>query len=305
MLGSSDTTHLSYAMMMRADLLPGPIQQVDSVAQSTAPTYAVPATATPLKMIVAWQFTAPDGTTDVRGRFYNGRDFEGETVLSQPALGLTDAVRGLDAAGDDNGDLAIAYVQGAGISVATIDQPPGRFAPKAGARKWERTDRPTLAWTRSREAWGLGYTVVVDGAEVGDERRACRTSLKTSLAQGEHSWQIIAVDRRGQTAQTRVGTVRVDTVAPTATVRVSGARRLGATLKLALRAVDAPPAPAPGVRTARTSGVAELDRRLGRQEQTRVDQARRPARLRESRPLHGARRPSSTPPATAPSSERR
>lgn len=254
-LGSSDATNLSFAMLMRADLLPGPIQQVDSVAQSAAPTYAVPATATPLKMIVAWQFTGADGATDVRGRFYNGREFESETVLSRPELGPIDAARGLDAAGDDNGDLAIAYVQGSGISVATIDQPPGRFAPQAGLRKWERTDRPTLQWTRSREAWGLSYTVAVDGAEVARTPRLSY-KLKTSLAQGEHSWQITAVDLRGQTAQTRVGTVRIDTVAPTATVRVSGARRPGATLKLALRAVDAAPAPAPGVRTARTSGVA-------------------------------------------------
>lgn len=254
-LGSSDATNLSFAMLMRADVLPGPVQQVDSVAQSAAPTYAVPATATPLKMIVAWQYTAPDGATDVRGRFYNGRDFEAETVLSQPALGPTDAASGLDAAGDDNGDLAIAYVQGGGISVATIDQPPGRFAPKAGLRKWERTDRPALAWTRSREAWGLAYKVSVDGAEVATTPRLSY-KLKSSLAQGEHSWQITAVDKRGQTAQTRVGTVRVDTVAPTASVRVSGARRPGATLKLALRAVDLAPAPAPGVRTAKTSGVA-------------------------------------------------
>ncbi|MDO8184705.1 PKD domain-containing protein [Conexibacter sp. JD483] len=254
-LGSSDTTNLSYAMLMRADLLAGPIQQVDSVAQSSGPTYAVPATATPLKMIVAWQYTGADGATDVRGRFYNGRDFEAETVLSQPGLGPTDAVRGLDAAGDDNGDLAIAYVQGNSIAVATIDQPPGRFAPAPSARKWERTDRPALAWTRSREGWGLAYKVSVDGAEVATTPRLSY-KLKSSLAQGEHSWQITAVDRRGQTAQTRVGTVRVDTVAPTASVRVSGARRPGATLKLALRAVDAAPAPAPGVRTARTSGVA-------------------------------------------------
>jgi len=254
-LGSSDTTHLSFAMLMRADVLPGPIQQVDSVAQSSAPTYAVPATATPLKMIVAWQFTAPDGTTDVRGRFYNGRDFEAETVLSQPGLGPIDAALGIDAAGDDNGDLAIAFVQGGGISVATIDQPPGRFAPKAGLRKWERTDRPTLQWTPSREGWGLAYKISVDGAEVATTPRLSY-KLKSSLAQGEHSWQITAVDRRGQTAQTRVGTVRVDTVAPTASVRVSGARRPEATLKLTLRAVDAAPAPAPGVRTAKTSGVA-------------------------------------------------
>ncbi|HST41233.1 MAG TPA: hypothetical protein VLK58_17080 [Conexibacter sp.] len=258
-LGSSDTTNLSYAMQLRADLLPGPIQQVDSVAQSAAPTYAIPVTATPLKMLVAWQFTTPEGASDVRARFYNGRDFEPETVLSKSELGPTAAVRGLDAAGDDNGDIAVAYVQqtasGPAISVATVDQPPGRFAPRAGSKKWERTDRPTLEWTRSREAWGLSYRVAVDGTEVATTTRQS-LRVPASLAQGAHTWQVTAVDRRGQSIQTRVGTVRVDTVPPTATVRLTGPRRPETALRLSLTSSDPSPAPAPGVRTAETSGVA-------------------------------------------------
>jgi hypothetical protein len=258
-LGSSDTTNISYAMLMRADLTPGPVVQVDSVMQSVAPTYAIPVMATPLKMLVAWQLTTPEGATDVRGRFYNGRDFEPEMVLSKPELGPTAAVNGLDAAGDDNGDIAVAYIQqtpsGPAIAVATIDQPPGRFAPRAGRTKWERTDRPTLQWTRSREAWGLSYKVVVDGAEVAS---TTRTSLRlpNAIAQGAHNWQINAVDKRGQSTSTRVGTVRVDMLAPTARVHVSGARRPGATLRLALRAIDAPPPPAKGAKPALTSGIA-------------------------------------------------
>jgi hypothetical protein len=257
-LGSSDTTNLTYAMLMRADVTPGPVQQVDSVAQSAAPTFAVPVTATPLKMMVAWQFTTPEGATDVRGRFFNGRDFEPETVLSKSELGPTAAARGLDGAGDDNGDIAIAYLQqtpaGAAISVATVDQPPGRFAPRAGARKWERTDRPTLVWTRSREAWGLSYRVAVDGTEVATTTRQS-LRVPASLAQGVHTWQVTAVDRRGQSAQTRLGAVRVDTVPPTASVRVTGPRRPETALRLSLTSSDPSPAPAPGVRTALTSGV--------------------------------------------------
>lgn len=258
-LGSSDTTNLSYAMLLRADVLPGPIQQVDSLAQSAAPTYAVPVTATPLKMLVAWQFTTPEGAADVRARFYNGRDFEPETVLSKAELGPTAAARGLDAAGDDNGDIAVAYLQstpgGPAIAVATVDQPPGRFAPRAGSAKWERTDRPILAWTRSREAWGLSYRVAVDGTEIATTTRQS-LRVPASLAQGAHTWQVTAVDRRGQTIPTRVGTVRVDTVPPTASVRVTGPRRPETALRLSLTSSDPSPAPAPGVRTALTSGVA-------------------------------------------------
>ncbi|MDO8212684.1 hypothetical protein [Conexibacter sp. CPCC 206217] len=258
-LGTSTTTNLSYAQMMRADLTPGPVVQVDSIAQSSAPTYAIPVTATPLKMLVAWQFTSPEGATDVRGRFYNGRDFETEMALSRPELGPTDGETGLDASGDDNGDIAIAYVQttplGRSIAVATIDQPPGRFAPRASRTKWERTETPTLIWTRSREAWGLSYRVVVDGVEVGTTTRQSMR-LPAALAQGAHSWQITAVDRRAQSAVTRVGTVRVDTVAPTARVRVSGVRRTDVRQRLTLVAADAPPPPAAGAKPAQTSGVA-------------------------------------------------
>lgn len=255
-LGSNDVTNISFAVPLRADLTPTTPVQVDSVAQSARPTFAVPVTATPLKMLVAWQFTGADGATDVRGRFFNGRDFEPEQVLSAPAPGAVDAARGLDAAADDNGDIVVAWIQGASIAISTIDQPPGAFAPKARPASFERTDRPVLEWTRSREAWGAAYKVTVDGAEVATTPR---TSLRvrTPLAQGVHSWQVTVTDRRGQTFAAKAGTVRVDTVAPTATLRVSGARRPETPLRLALRAQDLPPKPAKGAKPAETSGVAD------------------------------------------------
>lgn len=261
-LGASDVTHLSYAMLMRADLTPGPIVQVDSVAQSTAPTYAVPATATPLKMIVAWQLTTADGATDVRGRFYDGRDFQPEQVLSRPELGPTNANLGLAASGDDQGDLVVAYVQqvpgqGPAISVATVDQPPGRFSPLPSRVSFERTDRPVLRWTRPRESWGLGFKVAVDGVEVG-ATGSTALRLPAPIGQGQHSWQVTATDVRGQQFAARARTVRVDTVAPTARVRITGARRVGIPLRLTVQSADAPPPPAPGAQPIRTSGVATV-----------------------------------------------
>lgn len=260
-LGSNSATNIAFAMPLRADVLPGPVVQVDSIAQSSAPTYAVPVTATALKMLVAWQFTDAAGATDVRARFYNGRDFEPEAVVSVPALGPTLAARGLDAAADDNGDIVVAWVQdlpgqGPAIAISTIDQPPGRFAPKARRTSFERTDRPTLEWTTSREAWGAVYKVTVDGVEVATTPR---TSLRVpaALAQGAHSWQVTVVDRRGQTYAAKAGTVRVDTVAPTAKLRISGAPRPQSTLRLSLRAQDLAPKPAAGAQPAQTSGVAE------------------------------------------------
>jgi len=261
-ISANATSNLTYAMAMKADLSPGPVVQVDSIAQSVAPTYPVTGTATPLKMMVAWQYTSPDGATEVHGRFYNGREFEPEQVLSVPQLGPTAAARGIWAAGDDNGDIVVAWIQdvpgqGPAIVSATIDQPPARFARKAQRAAWERTTTPTLVWTRSREAWGLNYKVAVDGAEVVTTPRTS-FRLRTPVGEGVHSWTVTAVDRRGQTFAAPAGTFRVDTLAPTARLRLTGAKRPGTTLKLAIAPSDPPPAPAPGTQPAKTSGVAEV-----------------------------------------------
>jgi len=261
-LSVDEATNLTYALNMRADLAPVGVVQVDSIAASTRPTHAVTGTATPLKMMVAWQYTNAEGGTEVRGRFWNGREFEPEQVLSRPEQGPTAADRGIAVAGDDNGDLAVLWVQdhpglGPAIVSAVIDQPPARFARKAQRVAWERTATPTLAWSRAREAWGLSYKVAVDGAEViATPRTSFR--LRTPVADGIHSWSVTAVDRRGQTFATSPGQFRVDTVAPTTTTRLSGARRPGATLKLTLRPSDPPPPPAKGAQPVRTSGVASV-----------------------------------------------
>lgn len=261
-IGVDETTNLTYALTMRADLAPIGVVQVDSIAASTRPTFAVTGTATPLKMMVAWQYTGPDGATDVRGRFYNGRELEPEQVLSRPEHGPTAADRGIWVAGGDNGDIAVVWVQdipgqGPALVSSVIDQPPARFARKAPRVAWERTTTPTLAWSSAREAWGLGYKVAVDGAEVITTPRTS-FRLRTPVADGVHSWAVTAVDRRGQTFATTPGQFRVDTLAPTTTTRLSGALRPGATLKLTLQPSDPPPTPAKGAQPARTSGIASV-----------------------------------------------
>jgi hypothetical protein len=261
-ISTNAVSNLTYAMTMKADLTPGPTVQVDSVAPSVAPTYPVTGTATPLKMMVAWQYTSAEAATEIRGRFYNGREFEPEQVLSVPQLGPTGAARGIWAAGDDNGDIVVAWIQdvpgqGPAIVSATIDQPPARFARKAQRVAWERTTTPTLVWTRSREAWGLSYKVAVDGAEVITTPRMS-FRLRTPVGEGVHSWSVTAVDRRGQTFAAPAGTFRVDSLAPTARLRLTGAKHPRSTLKLTIASRDAPPLPAPGAQPVKTSGVAEV-----------------------------------------------
>jgi hypothetical protein len=260
-LGSGDGTFLSYAMQIRVDAGPGPVVQVDSVSASTAPTYASIAAATARKMLVAWQLTPASGSGELHARYWADTAFQPELVLSKPQYGPVLGTRGLLSAGDDAGDLAVAYVQdvpgrGPAIAVATIDQPPARFAVKRVTR-FQRTDRPVLAWTVSREAWGRYFRVTLDGVQVGiTGRRSFRP--RTPLAQGAHSWQVTALDRRGQSYAAPGSVVRVDTVPATVTAHVSGKLRAGALLRLAVNATDALPTTASGVAPVATSGVKSI-----------------------------------------------
>jgi hypothetical protein len=260
-VATNDTSTLTTGMQLLFDIEPGPSQQIDTFVQSTEPTYAVPAAATARKMVVAWQVTTPGGVPEIHGRYRDGGDFEAEQVLSRPELGPTSAVDGLFAAGDDSGNVAIAYIQnipgqGPAIVVATVDQPPARFAAKR-VSGFQRSDRPVLTWTTSREQWGRYFKVQVDGVEVGTTgQRSFRPP--TALTQGAHSWQVTALDRRGQQFAAPATTIKIDSIPAFATARVSGPRNAGALLKLAVRATDTPTGTARKAAGVETSGIRQI-----------------------------------------------
>jgi hypothetical protein len=262
-LGSNDTTFLSFAMLLHGDVGPGTVTQLDSIAPSTDATDAVAAAATPLKMLVAWQFTPASGGAggaEIHARYYDGTAFEAEQTLSRPELGPTVADDGIAASGDDNGDMAVAYMQdvpgqGPAVSVATIDQPPGRFAVQRTSG-FLRTDRPQFRWTISKENWGRFFKITVDGVQVGvTGRRDFR--VPAPLTQGSHRWQVTAVDARGQTYVAPAATVRLDSVAPALSARLAARGRAGAPLRLIVHANDKQPLTA-GAPPIQTSGVKRI-----------------------------------------------
>jgi hypothetical protein len=207
-------------------------------------------------MLVAWQVTPAGGTPELHARYRDGGDFGAEQAISLPQYGPTDAASGLLAAGDDTGDIAVAFMQGGAIMVGAIDQPPGRFGP-IRLTGFQRSARPALSWTTSMEAWGRYFRVTIDGAQAGVAgRRSFRPSAP--LAQGVHTWQVTALDRRGQSYAAPAATVKVDSVAPFALARLSGPQQAGARLKLTLRALDTATGtatPTPGIAT---SGVRQV-----------------------------------------------
>lgn len=260
-VAGNDTTNATSALQLLFDVEPSTLLPIDSLVANSAPGFAVPAAATARKMLVAWQVTPLGGVPEIHARYRDGGDFEAEQVISRGDLGPTDAADGLLAATDDAGDIAVAYAQdvpglGRAIAVATVDQPPGRFAVER-VSGFQRSDRPTLAWTTSRETWGRYFKVTIDGVQAGVTGwRSFRPAAP--LAQGAHSWQVVALDHRGQQYPARPSSVKIDSVPAFVTARLSGARQAGTALRLAVQASDTPTGTARKAQGVLTSGVRAI-----------------------------------------------
>jgi len=165
-----------------------------------------------------------------------------DVALSNPALGPTDAARGLLAGADRAGDIVVAFVQGVGagsqIVASTFDRAPGSFVGNTTS-KWRKFARPPLKWGAAFELWGpITYTVLIDDKPAG-QTRSTGITVPTVVKDGLHRWRVIATDRRGQTSSTPSRNIRVDATAPRITFRVSGSRKRGKFVKVAASVTDA------------------------------------------------------------------
>jgi hypothetical protein len=217
--------------------------RIDTFASLAAP-YATPTTVGFYSGLVVWQRNPGSPfPAEIRARYFDSTSYGPDTVLSSPAAGPTDAAAGLQASGDIAGDVAVAWVQGSGtqtrLSGALLYYPPGSFGPQ-NAPKYSRRPSPVFAWSSSREQWGpITYTLSVDGVPVA---RTNRTSIRAPhpLSDGPHSWQVTAVNQVGIATAARPATVWVDAFAPGVQFTLTGRQRRGSTLRLAVRATDAP-----------------------------------------------------------------
>ncbi len=205
---------------------------------------------------MAWQRDpGPAGVPEIRARYFDDSSFGPELVLSSADLGPTDAADGLLAAGDIAGDVAVAWVQGTAstrqiVATALLVGPGGFNGSKPFA--YSTSSAALLSWSPAGESWGqVTYRVSVNGTLVA---QTTDTSIVVSLPQGPASWQVTAVNGAGLTSSTRMATVFVDTLAPVATLTLSGRLIAGATLHAAVTSTDAPPPLAP----ADASGVASV-----------------------------------------------
>jgi hypothetical protein len=79
--------------------------------------------------------------------------------------------------------------------------------------------------------------VYVDGVLIGETTNDTLVP-RTPLAAGTHTWQVEAVDRAGQTNRSRARTLKIDSIAPTLKVSISGKRAAGKALKITATAKD-------------------------------------------------------------------
>jgi hypothetical protein len=241
----------------------GALTRVDSLPNSTPPD-AVPATAGLVSTLIAWQQNpGAAGPAEIRLRYaQDGSDLGPEQVVSSPSLGPTNAASGLAAAGDANGDAAVAWMQGSpgsgAIVAAQLYQAPG--APVAlSPFRYAVSDHPLLAWSAAPEAWGpVTYRLSLDGAQVASTT-STQSRVPAVVPDGSHSWQVTAVNPAGLTSAARPAAVWVDTVPPRVTFTLSGLRRVGSYLHINVTATDSPPPEPP----ADASGIARVVLRWG------------------------------------------
>jgi hypothetical protein len=193
---------------------------------------------------IAWRLTGADGNSLARARYRDGDTpgpaFGGEVTVSRGDLGPV-ADPGVFIGGDRVGDFAVAMVQGnvgaRALAVAVFDRPPGApFIETSQAYK--RKTRPELRWRPGLELWGAQtYRVYMDGVMIGQTTNDTLVPA-TPLTAGKHTWQVESVDRSGQTARSRVRTLKIDSIPPTLKVTLSGKRVAGKPLKIAVKATD-------------------------------------------------------------------
>ncbi len=221
--------------------------------------YAVPAGAG-RGAVIAWQQTPTPGSSQVLVSWApngaHGGAPRAPTVVSAAANGRTDAALGLLAAGDDNGDAAVAWVQGAAgalsIDAAELVANPGSTGDIQPVL-YSRSDTPTLRWPAALESWGgLSYTITVDGAVVGKTPQLS-WHLRQRLRDGPHVWWLTATNEVSKSSTGTPQTLFVDTHPPVLHARLSGRLKASRTLRLTLRYADLPN---PRQRGSRSSGVA-------------------------------------------------
>ncbi len=253
------------ATPLQTNGVPGAPEGVSS-GTNLGPPYPVPALAGLISTLIAWQQTTAPGNAQIMLRYaQDGTDLGPQQTMSSAGLGPTDAADGLAAAGDVNGDAAVAWVQGTAdqrsIDVAMLYQPPGAPAPSTPGTSYTTQPQAALIWSAARESWGpVTYTVVLDGSQIA-QTTGTYVTPPAPLIDGPHMWLVQVTNPAGLTATSGVATVFVDTEPPRLRIRLVGTPRVGLPVDMYLAYYDPPNPTEPG---AQASGIASVTVGWGR-----------------------------------------
>jgi len=220
---------------------PGTPLSSQASAQGAEPK---PASSEHREVVMAWRVADAAGNASIKGRLKPDEKapFENEVELSRGDLGTVDQGQFAISA-DRVAGFAVAMLQGASganrtITVALHDRPPGR--PGAIARSaWQNKARPKLEWRPGIDLWGpQRFRVVVGGQVVGETTGSSLVPTQRLRAGRPLSYQVIAIDSRGQETPSRTRIVRLDNQGPRLTVKIVGRRRAGQALRVQVRASD-------------------------------------------------------------------
>jgi hypothetical protein len=256
-LTANASNGIALSAILKDDIL-NPARVIGGSGGQTQPIGAVAET---YDRAVGW-YNA--GDQSIQGAFYDDKSSSRlvpgpgpTTTLSDPAFGPVDPTAGFDVAGDRTGDFSFAFVQqaadgGRRLAVASYDRLPGTFSISTSSRLWRNVVRTPLAWGTALELWGpLTYTVLIDGRQVAQSQSTKLTLPAGVVADGLHTWRVVATDRRGQSVTTVVRPLKVDTTPPTIAFT---ARRKKLVETVTARAADVlpPSGKAAGIRYVRT-----------------------------------------------------
>jgi hypothetical protein len=250
----------SFARTYRVDSLP-----------DASPPHVVPAAVGLNSLVVAWQHDPGIlGGADIHARYFTVDNGLGpEQVLSTPSWGPTAAANGIAAGGDQNGDVAVAWVQGdpgsQRIVVGQMYQPPDK---PTALSKYARSTHPQLTWQPPVAAWGpMRYTVRVDGVFVGSTT-ATSITVPARVSKGSHSWSVTAADPAGLQSPASNGKVLIDITPPRLSFTPTTS---GRTVTLSLQYSDR----SPGVRFSSGIGSVVVKWGDGKSSAVLVGQSRR------------------------------